>query len=144
MVDFAALPEEERNALRLSIVHPAFRTFYRDRERMVRECIADLRAAWAAHPDDAALDGLVAELKAHSEDFVRLWALRDVKVKGRGLKRLLHPLVGPLTLEFEVLNPMQDPDQRLVIYRAADAASQEGLDGINRASAEGRRALQSL
>lgn len=28
-----------------------------------------------------------------------------------------------MTLDFEVLNPVPDPRERLVIYRAADAAS---------------------
>ncbi|MGH3845887.1 MAG: transcriptional regulator, partial [Pseudonocardiaceae bacterium] len=35
-------------------MHPALRDFYRDRERVIREGIADLRAAWAAHPGDPA------------------------------------------------------------------------------------------
>jgi hypothetical protein len=41
-------------------------------------------------------------------------------VNGRGLRPLLHPRVGPLTVEYEVLTPLQDPDQRVIIYRAAD------------------------
>lgn len=44
------------------------------------------------------------------------------------MKPLRHPRVGPLTVDFEVLIPLQDPDQRLVVYRAADSASQAALD----------------
>jgi transcriptional regulator with XRE-family HTH domain len=144
MLDFDALPDEQRNSLWLCFLHPDFRDFFRDREQVLREGIADLRAAWAAHSSDAALDGLVAELTARSEDFVRMWGMRDVKVNGRGRKRLRHPRVGPLTIDFEVLNPLQDPDQRLVIYRAADAASQAALDAIARESANGMRTLRAL
>ncbi|MFI0410449.1 helix-turn-helix transcriptional regulator [Actinomadura sp. 3N508] len=130
MLDFGELPDGQRNAMWLCIVHPAMRGFYRDREQIIREGIADLRAACAAHPDDGALSDLVAALTSGSEEFVRLWARRDVRVNGRGHKRLQHPKAGPLTVEFEVLAPLQDPHQRLVVYRAADPASQAALDTL--------------
>jgi transcriptional regulator with XRE-family HTH domain len=136
MLDFAELPEDQRNTLWLCLVKPELRTFYRDRERIVREGIADLRAAWAAHPDDVALAGLVADLRAASAEFARLWEQRDVRVNGRGTKPLLHPRLGPLTVEFEVLCPLGDPDQRLIVYRAADVASQAALDVITAEAAE--------
>jgi transcriptional regulator with XRE-family HTH domain len=132
MVDFETVPEEQRNTLWLCLLHPGMRDFYRDRERIIREGIASLRAEWAAHPDDAALAALVRELTSGDAEFARLWALRDVRVNGRGRKRLQHPRVGPLAVDFEVLAPVQDPDQRLIIYRAADAASQVALDTIAR------------
>ena len=130
MLDFDELPADQRNTLWLCLMHPALRDFYVDRERIIRECIAELRAACAAHPDDAALTHLIAMLTACSEEFARLWELRDVKVNGRGHKRLHHPKAGPLTVAFEVLAPVQDPHQRLVIYRAADPTSQAALDTL--------------
>ncbi|MEU6038983.1 helix-turn-helix transcriptional regulator [Actinomadura sp. NPDC047616] len=130
MLDFGELPDEHRNAMWLCVMHPALRGFFRDRDLVLREGIADLRAACAAHPDDTALTGLVASLTAGSEEFARLWAQRDVKVNGRGHKRLAHPDAGPLTIEFEVLSPLQEPHHRLVIYRAADPASQAALDAL--------------
>jgi transcriptional regulator with XRE-family HTH domain len=144
MIDFGEVPERHRNSLWLCLMHPAFRDFYRDRERVVREGIADLRAAWAARPDDEGLAHLVGELNAGSEEFARLWALRDVRINGRGHKALLHPRVGPLTIEFEVLCPLQEPGHRLVVYRAADPASQVALDAIVREVAERRPALRAM
>lgn len=130
VVDFGTLPPEQRNSMWLCTLHPGLRDFYRDRERTLREGIADLRAAWAAHPDDAALSELIEELTSGSEEVARLWALRDVRVNGRGRKRLRHATAGPLTVEYEVLCPLQAPGQRLVVYRAADPASQRALDTI--------------
>ena len=101
-------------------------------EAQLDDGIADLRGAWAAHPADTALGALVEELTSHSTEFARLWAKRCVRVNGRGLTPLLHPRVGPLTVEYEVLTPLQDPDQRLIIYRAADTASQAAMDAIAR------------
>jgi transcriptional regulator with XRE-family HTH domain len=142
MVDFGALPPAQRNALWVCILHPQLRHFLRDREHSIREGIADLRAAWAARPDDNSLGALVEELRASSHEFERLWALRDVKVNGRGRKPLLHPEAGPLTVDYEVLAPLQDPDQRVVVYRAADPASQAALDLIADRATARRRALQ--
>lgn len=114
----------------LCLMHPKVREFYLDRERVVREGIAHLRAAWAAHPDDRALGDLIAEFTAGNEEFARLWAERDVKVNGRGHKVLRHPEAGAVTVQFETLRPLQDPDQLLVIFRAADAESQSALDRL--------------
>ncbi|MEU8890542.1 helix-turn-helix transcriptional regulator [Streptomyces sp. NPDC048442] len=130
LLDFDTLPPSQRNAMRLCLMHPQTREFYVDRERVVREGIAHLRAAWAAHPEDRALTDLIAELTTHDEEFARLWAERDIKVNGRGRKVVRHPDVGEIAVHFEVLTPLQDPDQRLVIYRAADDESQSALDRL--------------
>ncbi|NQE70562.1 MmyB family transcriptional regulator [Nocardia gamkensis] len=63
-------------------------------------------------------------------EFEQAWARHDVRVQGRGNMPLRHPLVGPLVVSYEVLMPVQDPDQRIIIYRAADAESQSALDRL--------------
>ncbi|WP_331770127.1 helix-turn-helix transcriptional regulator (plasmid) [Embleya sp. NBC_00888] len=128
--DFDALPPSQRNAMRLCLMHPRAREFYVDRERVVREGIAHLRAAWAAYPQDRMLTDLIAEFMACDEEFARMWAERDVQVNGRGRKEIRHPDVGVIAVHFEVLTPLQDPDQRLVIYRAADDESRSALDRL--------------
>jgi len=115
----------------LCLRYPKMRDFYVDRERVVREGIAHLRTAWAAHPEDQVLTDLIAELITADEEFARLWAERDVKVNGRGRKAMRHPGVGLITVHFETLTPLQDPDQLLVIYRAADDESQSALDRLS-------------
>ncbi|WP_438295766.1 helix-turn-helix transcriptional regulator [Streptomyces sp. HUAS TT7] len=130
LVDFGTLPPPQRNAMWLCLMHPEIREFYVDRERVVREGIAHLRAAWAAHPDDRALTDLITEFTTHDEEFARLWAERDIKVNGRGHKAIRHPHAGVIAVHFEVLVPLQDPDQRLVIYRAADDESRSALDQL--------------
>ncbi|MER6668496.1 helix-turn-helix transcriptional regulator [Amycolatopsis japonica] len=126
LVDFGTLPPSQRNAMWLCLKHPEIREFYADRERVVREGIAHLRAAWAAHPDDQALTELITEFTA-DEEFARLWAKRDVKVNGRGRKVMRHPEAGVVELDYEVLTPLEDQDQRLVIYRAMTEESRSAL-----------------
>lgn len=127
LLDFGAVPAHRRNALWLCLMHPALRGVYGDRERIIQDGIADLRAAWAAHPDDTALAAMIAELTEVSPEFAANWDRRDVLVRGRGRKPLHHPIAGDLTVEFEVLLSQQDPDQRIIVYQAADPASEAAL-----------------
>ncbi|MEU5265832.1 helix-turn-helix transcriptional regulator [Amycolatopsis sp. NPDC021455] len=126
LVDFGTLPPSRRNAMWLCLRHPEIRERYVDRERVVREGAAHLRAAWAAHPQDRALTGLIAEC-AHDEQFARLWGERDVAGTGRGSKVLRHPGAGVIAVDFEVLVPLRDTDQRVMIGRPADEASRAAL-----------------
>ncbi|WP_328311858.1 helix-turn-helix transcriptional regulator [Streptomyces sp. NBC_00442] len=126
-LDFGALPPARRNAMRLCLAHPDIRERYVDREQVVREGIAHLRAAWAAHPQDRELTGLITELRTMDGEFARLWAERDITAGGRGHKVMRHPEAGPLALRGEVLAPLHDPDQRLLLFRAADEESREAL-----------------
>ncbi|MFD4674687.1 helix-turn-helix transcriptional regulator [Lentzea sp. NPDC058450] len=135
LLDFAELPERRRNAVWLCLLHPEVRERYVDRDRVVREGVAHLRAAWAAHPGDQVLAGLIAECAAADEEFARLWAARDVRFNARGDKVLKHPRAGEIALRFETLRPLQSPDQLLVIYRGADARSQAAMAQLNRGKA---------
>ncbi|WP_280439456.1 transcriptional regulator [Nocardia cyriacigeorgica] len=130
LLDIDALAPARRNTMWMCLMHPGMREFYLDRDQIIREGVADLRAAWAAHPDDGALAQMVADFTARSPEFAKAWAEHDVKVRGRGRKRLNHPVAGVITVDFEVLMPLQETDQRLIVYRAADAASQQGLDRL--------------
>ncbi|MEV5682894.1 hypothetical protein AB0L68_06830 [Streptomyces sp. NPDC052164] len=59
-----------------------------------------------------------------------MWAEEDIRVNGRRRKALRHPDAGVIAVHFEVLTPLEDPDQRLVIYRAADEESRAALDRL--------------
>jgi len=135
LLDFDTLPPPERNAIRLCLLHPRVRELYVDRDRVVRDGIAHLRTAWAAHPEDRELADLITDCVTSDEEFARLWAERDVKVNGRGHKTMRHPVAGEIAIEFETLVPVQDPDQFLVIYRGADEKSRSALDGLRVTSA---------
>lgn len=130
MLDFGAVAPERRNSMELCLFDLRLSGFYRDRDAVLAEGVADLRAAWASHPDDARLGELIEGWCARSPEFAQCWEQRDVRVQGRGTKRLRHPEVGPLDVEFEVLHPMTDPRERLVIYRASDPASRDALDRL--------------
>lgn len=127
LTDFDALPASQRNLAWLCLRHPKIRDYYVDRERVVREGVASLRAAWAAHPDDQRLNDLLDEFFAQVEDFARFWDEADATVRGRGQKTVRHPVAGEITLDFEMLTPLQDPDQQVLIFRGAGEADRQAL-----------------
>lgn len=130
LLDFSEVPDHERNAMWLCLAHPAIRDLYDDRDQVIRDGVAHLRAAWATHPDDAALTALIEKCLAADDQIAELWTRPDIDVKGRGRKVLRHPEVGVITTDFEVLIPVESPDLRLLLFRAADQASRSSLERI--------------
>ncbi|MFG1823544.1 helix-turn-helix transcriptional regulator [Microbispora bryophytorum] len=117
--DASARPEAERNIIWRYFTDPSARELFPagDRDHAARTAVADLRAASARRPDDARLAELVRRLRARSEEFSALWDTHDVAVRRADVKRFLHPVVGPLELDCEVmLSP--EHDQRLIVYTA--------------------------
>ncbi|PAZ09719.1 transcriptional regulator [Streptomyces sp. SA15] len=103
--DVFARPPRERNLTRLFFLDPAARDLFppEDRPRHARDHVASLRAVAAARPDDPHPAALVAELRAASEEFARLWDKHEVSLRRPSTKRFRHPSVGLLELECEVL-----------------------------------------
>ncbi|MDI5963799.1 helix-turn-helix transcriptional regulator [Streptomyces sp. SL13] len=117
--DVSARPEAERNIVWRYFTNPAVRELFpaEDRDRAARLAVADLRATFAGRPDDVRLADLVRRLRARSAEFAALWDAHHVAVRRADTKRFLHPVVGLLELDCEVLlNP--EHDQRLVVYTA--------------------------
>lgn len=76
-----------------------------------------------------------------SEDFRRLWATHDVKEKTYGLKRLRHPLVGDLSLQFESFQLAGDSEQVLVTYHAEPGS--ESAEALRLLASWGRDATRA-
>ncbi|MBK6012867.1 helix-turn-helix domain-containing protein [Streptomyces sp. MBT53] len=129
IADFQSRPHRERNAARFVFLDDAARALYTDWERVATDCVATLRLYAGRHPDDPQLTELIGELSLHSDTFRRLWADHDVQAHTTGSKRLHHPLVGDLTLDYVVLAIEGDPDQTLVIYTPEpESPSAEAID----------------
>ncbi|MER7933213.1 MULTISPECIES: helix-turn-helix transcriptional regulator [unclassified Streptomyces] len=117
--DVLARPPRERNLLRRYFLDPSARDLFppKDRPAHTRDHVANLRAVAAARPADPVLAALIAELLAGSEEFARLWADHEVAVRRATVKRFLHPAVGLLELDCEVLLNA-DTHQQLVVHTA--------------------------
>jgi len=116
--DWKGLPAAERNWARLVFLRPEYRELFVDWEQKAIDIVCALRMDAGCWPDDPRLSALVGELSVKSEEFRRLWATHDVKEKSHGVKRLHHPLVGDLALNFESLRLSDGTDQSLLVYHA--------------------------
>ena len=85
--DFSALPAAERNIVWRFFTDPAARARHdpAGADQFARESVADLRAASARYPDDAAIRALIDRLNSVSADF------RDLLGRRRGV----HPPIDP-------------------------------------------------
>lgn len=129
--DFSAYPEKERNTIRWLFLRAAPALQSPDGRQFARESVADLRAAAARYPDDPGIRKLVAELSAASDVFAELWAAHEVGVRRSTRKLLVHPVVGPMELDCDVLLIPQR-DQRLVMYTAAPGTPSHEALGLLR------------
>jgi hypothetical protein len=67
---------------------------------------------------------MVAELRAGSAEFAGLWDSHDVAERHPMRKTFQHPLVGPVTVNCDVLD-ITDRDQQVVIYTAEPGSPSE-------------------
>jgi transcriptional regulator with XRE-family HTH domain len=117
--DVSGLPRRERNI--------AWRVFTRQATTVVRTeeewaeaelmHVADLRNAFARHPDDEELCSLIDDLRRTSPRFQELWEQRPVAPAPARRKRFRHPEVGELTVDCEAL-AVQGSDLELIVYTA--------------------------
>ncbi|WEP00567.1 helix-turn-helix domain-containing protein (plasmid) [Streptomyces sp. FXJ1.172] len=116
--DFAAVPADRRNYLRLLFTDPAIREMHREWSHDARDAVAALRMEAATDPDVPELDSLVAELSAQDADFRAWWAEHRVNSATYGTKHYRHPLVGDLTLDCDTWTDSDGSGQRLMVLTA--------------------------
>ena len=122
------LDPDPPNLLRYTFLQPASRQAYRDWSATARAQVSDLRAGSTRPDQHDDIEAVVAELSVKSPQFARLWANHDVGEQRSGVTRLLHPAVGPLDVQFDVLIVGDRSEHRLVTYLPADDASAVALD----------------
>lgn len=98
--DYAARPQTERNLLRILFLDPQPRIELPDWEDTVRWAVSVFRIDVARCGPGSEAAAVAAELQACSEDFRRVWADRGVRHSGIGIKRLVRPAIGELTLQY--------------------------------------------
>ena len=115
-VDYGALQPHERNTLRLLFLHLPYRTLIVGWEQMARGMLSTFSAARARAQDKAPFDALVDELLGASGEFRLWWPQADVRGFDEGVKRLQHPVQGPVDLTYVALAPEGQPELSFVTY----------------------------
>nr|WP_026046749.1 helix-turn-helix transcriptional regulator [Sphingomonas sp. PAMC 26621] len=129
LTDYAKLPREGRNILRLLFGSDQVRARNADWEGVARFVVGAFRAdvARARASDSAAVVQLVTELSRISPEFEALWQDNDVVAHGEGVKRLHHPDAGLLAMEFSSFAIEGRPELGMIVYNPASAADAERL-----------------
>jgi transcriptional regulator with XRE-family HTH domain len=126
LTDYAKLPREQRNILRLMFANPHVRAAQAEWESIARFAVAAFRADAARAGASGEIAQLIEELSRASPEFEALWRDNDVVAHGDGLKRLLHPALGLLELEFSAFAVDGRPELGMVIYNpATDEAAEK-------------------
>lgn len=122
-------PRRPANIARFVYLNPTeAETFFVDYDQVARNAAAMLRMEVGRNPHDEELIALVGELSTCSELFRQQWASRDVRLKGHGSKRVNHPVVGRLDLNFESMDLPTEPGLQLNVYTApAGGPTADGL-----------------
>jgi transcriptional regulator with XRE-family HTH domain len=114
---------------------PAERAHYpaEDHEEHSRTYVAGLRAVHGRNRDDTEARELVELLLAESPEFAALWDEHEVAVRRDTHKRIVHPTVGLLELDCQILTA-ENQTERLLVFTAApgseDAARLELLSVV--------------
>jgi len=122
-------PRRPANTTRFVYLAPsAAREFFVDYDQVARDAAAMLRLEAGRNPHDDDLIALVGELSTRSELFRQRWASQDVRFHRSGRKRLRHPVVGQLDLDFEAMELPSEPGLQLNVYTAASGTpTSDGL-----------------
>ena len=95
-----------------------------DHPRHSRCLVSLLRAAHGHAGDDPEARGLVDRLLRESDEFAALWERHEVAGRAGNLKRFVHPLVGILTLECQVLTA-ENPTEKLLVFTASPGSEDD-------------------
>jgi hypothetical protein len=121
-------PPRPANFGRFLFLDPRARAFYLDWEDAAQQTVALLRTEAGRAPYDRSLSDLVGELSTRSDAFRTLWASHDVREHRTGTKRIHHPVVGDLQLNYEGMELSWERGLLFLAYTAEPgSASHDGL-----------------
>jgi transcriptional regulator with XRE-family HTH domain len=130
LTDYAALPPGQRNILRLIFCDPRVRAAQYDWESVARFVVGAFRADAARAGAVSEVGELVDELCKRSPEFEALWRDNNVHVHGEGVKRLRHPILGPIMMEYSAFGVDGRPDLGMIVYNPATRSDADRIRSL--------------
>jgi transcriptional regulator with XRE-family HTH domain len=138
LTDYGKLPPGERNILRFLFRDSAVRAKQHDWESVARFVVGSFRADVARAGLASEAGALVDELCSASAEFEALWRDNDVlghaDADGHAIKRLQHPVLGAIELEYSAFSVDGRPDLGMIVYAPLDARIAERIEALIAAS----------
>jgi transcriptional regulator with XRE-family HTH domain len=121
-------PTRPVNLARFCFLNPHAAALYPHWDDAADTTVAMLRIEAGRNPYDRDLSDLIGELSTLSETFRYRWAAHNVVLHRAGAKKFHHPVVGALTLAYEVMELSADTGLTLTAYSPEpNSPSQDGL-----------------
>jgi transcriptional regulator with XRE-family HTH domain len=133
LTDYSALPPEQRNILRLMFGNSKVRAAQHDWDNIARFVVGAFRVDAARAGAVSEVSELVDELCTISPEFAALWRENDVDVHGDGIKRLQHPVLGPIELEYSAFAVDGRPDLGMIVHNPIRVADAERIRALVKA-----------
>lgn len=141
LTDYSALPPRERNVLRMMFTNPTTRAAQFDWDSVARYVVAVFRADAARAGAGADMQALAEELCQASPEFAAMWRNNDVREFGEGVKKIRHPLIGELALEYSTFAVDGRPDLAMVVYNPVNAQDIERIRELISKRANSKNAI---
>jgi transcriptional regulator with XRE-family HTH domain len=122
LTDYAKVPREQRNILRLMFGNQRARDAQYDWESVARAVVAGFRADAARSGARDEVSRLVDEMSAISPEFAAYWQDNEVSPHSGGVKRMRHPQAGLLELEFSSFTVEGRPELSMIVYNPVSTA----------------------
>lgn len=120
LTDYSSLSRQERNILRLMFSDSQVKTAQEDWYSVARFVVGAFRADAARAGAGAEIRRLVDELSLMSPEFAAMWRDNEVVGHGEGVKRLQHPEIGSIELEFSTFSVEGRQDLVMMVYNPAN------------------------
>jgi transcriptional regulator with XRE-family HTH domain len=135
LMDYGALPPEQRNMLRFVFLDPRARAAHYDWDSVARLVLGAFRLDSARAGAAADVEPLVEELSQRSPEFRAMWRDNDLPGDhGEPVKQVRHPVFGPLTFEVSTFAVDGRTDLSLLIYNPIEPADVERIAALLRVS----------
>ena len=130
LTDYGKLPRKQRNILRLIFSDERIQAAQEDWLSVARYVVGAFRADAARAGAGAEIAELVEELSRNSPQFEALWRDNDVAGHADGMKRLRHPVLGLIELEFSAFAVDGRPDLGMIVYNPASAETEARIQAL--------------
>jgi hypothetical protein len=124
------LDGNERNILRLIFCDPNVRAAQPDWKSAARSVVSAFRIEATRAGAQAAVTSLVDELVERSPEFAQIWHENSIMPFEGIVKRLQHPVLGPIALEHSSLGIDDRADLTMVVYTPATVRDRRALQSF--------------
>jgi transcriptional regulator with XRE-family HTH domain len=139
LTDYGSLPPNRRNVLRFIFLDPKVRAAQYDWESVARHVVSAFRVDAARAGAAAEVEPLVDELCRLSPEFKALWQDNDLQGHAEAVKRIRHPVLGPIAFEYSAFAVDGRPDLNMVVYNPATPADMEKIRSVSGSARRSKR-----